>query len=117
KLHYGIAAAALFVLSVSVYLYRANSLTNNQAEQRVLFESITAGTDKAVLELANGEQVLLDGSTDLSVNNGNIMVGGRRINLQNHGIVSTAWNTRSEEHTSELQSRENLVCRLLLDKK
>src|SRR5690606_32339968 len=29
---------------------------------------------------------------------------------------STALN-RSEEHTSELQSRENLVCRLLLEKK
>src|SRR5690606_41059021 len=28
------------------------------------------------------------------------------------------WNRgRSEEHTSELQSRENLVCRLLLEKK
>src|SRR5690606_40926666 len=27
-----------------------------------------------------------------------------------------AWE-RSEEHTSELQSRENLVCRLLLEKK
>src|SRR5690606_40300471 len=27
-----------------------------------------------------------------------------------------AWS-RSEEHTSELQSRENLVCRLLLEKK
>src|SRR5690606_41533697 len=29
------------------------------------------------------------------------------------------WNlaVRSEEHTSELQSRENLVCRLLLEKK
>src|SRR5690606_19470906 len=26
------------------------------------------------------------------------------------------WNVRSEEHTSELQSRENLVCRLLLEK-
>src|SRR5690606_41694212 len=26
-------------------------------------------------------------------------------------------NIRSEEHTSELQSRENLVCRLLLEKK
>src|SRR5207302_11014450 len=26
-------------------------------------------------------------------------------------------NERSEEHTSELQSRENLVCRLLLEKK
>src|SRR5690606_40544672 len=27
------------------------------------------------------------------------------------------WEQRSEEHTSELQSRENLVCRLLLEKK
>src|SRR5690606_40410238 len=27
------------------------------------------------------------------------------------------WTARSEEHTSELQSRENLVCRLLLEKK
>src|SRR5690606_42075099 len=30
--------------------------------------------------------------------------------------ATTAWS-RSEEHTSELQSRENLVCRLLLEKK
>src|SRR5690606_41894055 len=30
---------------------------------------------------------------------------------------STFPATRSEEHTSELQSRENLVCRLLLEKK
>src|SRR2546422_5575670 len=28
-----------------------------------------------------------------------------------------AWRTRSEEHTSELQSRLHLVCRLLLEKK
>src|SRR5436309_13643317 len=28
-----------------------------------------------------------------------------------------AADARSEEHTSELQSRENLVCRLLLEKK
>src|SRR5207302_9965840 len=28
-----------------------------------------------------------------------------------------AHRSRSEEHTSELQSRENLVCRLLLEKK
>src|SRR6266511_5340544 len=27
------------------------------------------------------------------------------------------WTVRSEEHTSELQSRENLVCRLLHEKK
>src|SRR5207302_11106072 len=31
--------------------------------------------------------------------------------------VPPSRNRRSEEHTSELQSRENLVCRLLLEKK
>src|SRR2546430_4260589 len=39
------------------------------------------------------------------------------------GIAAPAWtaggsaSTRSEEHTSELQSQSNLVCRLLLEKK
>src|SRR2546427_9491458 len=28
-----------------------------------------------------------------------------------------SWRPRSEEHTSELQSQSNLVCRLLLEKK
>src|SRR5690606_39633989 len=32
-------------------------------------------------------------------------------------ILSGCRRARSEEHTSELQSRENLVCRLLLEKK
>src|SRR2546428_6413327 len=34
-----------------------------------------------------------------------------------HAIVSVDWSERSEEHTSELQSRSDLVCRLLLEKK
>src|SRR5690606_11671818 len=33
------------------------------------------------------------------------------------GLSSSTLMGRSEEHTSELQSRENLVCRLLLEKK
>src|SRR5690606_41389569 len=33
------------------------------------------------------------------------------------GIGTVTELKRSEEHTSELQSRENLVCRLLLEKK
>src|SRR2546430_8295235 len=40
------------------------------------------------------------------------------------GIIAHVWTdlvagycTRSEEHTSELQSQSNLVCRLLLEKK
>src|SRR3712207_5770472 len=35
---------------------------------------------------------------------------------QGHGHQSRSYN-RSEEHTSELQSRQYLVCRLLLEKK
>src|SRR5690606_41352040 len=35
--------------------------------------------------------------------------------IGNRGLESVI--PRSEEHTSELQSRENLVCRLLLEKK
>src|SRR5690554_7103916 len=31
--------------------------------------------------------------------------------------TSETWKDRSEEHTSELQSRPHLVCRLLLEKK
>src|SRR5436309_12324708 len=33
------------------------------------------------------------------------------------GVAAQAAMARSEEHTSELQPRENLVCRLLLEKK
>src|SRR5690606_40758737 len=33
------------------------------------------------------------------------------------GVAHFSTKARSEEHTSELQSRENLVCRLLLEKK
>src|SRR5690606_40684304 len=40
----------------------------------------------------------------------NIIVGFGRVEGSPVGV-------RSEEHTSELQSRENLVCRLLLEKK
>src|SRR5690606_40585389 len=40
-------------------------------------------------------------------------VGAALAAVARHWVVE--W--RSEEHTSELQSRENLVCRLLLEKK
>src|SRR2546430_13575732 len=49
----------------------------------------------------------------------------RRESPRSHGTTSVAVRstnlrnseTRSEEHTSELQSQSNLVCRLLLEKK
>src|SRR5436309_15766847 len=42
---------------------------------------------------------------------------GRAADRADRGNVEAlAYDARSEEHTSELQSRENLVCRLLLEK-
>src|SRR2546430_9726649 len=49
--------------------------------------------------------------------------GARRLVQRARGIAATIVNgevllrDRSEEHTSELQSQSNLVCRLLLEKK
>src|SRR5690606_41470461 len=44
-------------------------------------------------------------------------IGKFRENLLRSLYLSSSLCQRSEEHTSELQSRENLVCRLLLEKK
>src|SRR5690606_41679040 len=44
--------------------------------------------------------------------------GAAGIAADRRGVASgPACRIRSEEHTSEFQSRENLVCRLLLEKK
>src|SRR6202051_2605600 len=37
--------------------------------------------------------------------------------MKSCGLVTPCFSHRSEEHTSELQSHEHLVCRLLLEKK
>src|SRR5438874_8393444 len=43
---------------------------------------------------------------------------GSQLRLTGPGFEQRAWFVqRSEEHTSELQSRRDLVCRLLLEKK
>src|SRR3712207_7808897 len=46
-----------------------------------------------------------------------VVIYGYQLMLLVNKIVVLANTTRSEEHTSELQSRQYLVCRLLLDKK
>src|SRR2546430_12461439 len=45
--------------------------------------------------------------------------GAARRRSQGRGPARAPWRSwrRSEEHTSELQSQSNLVCRLLLEKK
>src|SRR5947207_10487015 len=46
------------------------------------------------------------GLTDITISYSRPLVNGRKV-----------WDARSEEHTSELQSHSELVCRLLLEKK
>src|SRR5690606_40644582 len=80
---------------------RLAELDDDLAEQRAA--SLRAGLgdyelDDEDLELLEGSEAGPDGITYLPA-------------LPVLAIV------RSEEHTSELQSRENLVCRLLLEKK
>src|SRR5690606_41183951 len=46
-----------------------------------------------------------------------VALGGEDFTVRGGTTFGSARRKRSEEHTSELQSREKLVCRLLLEKK
>src|SRR5690606_33109839 len=74
--------------------------------------------DRTVLH----ERAVLDGAHGRGVPAGGALAALRRLAAGDpgHGLRRRhlqALENRSEEHTSELQSRENLVCRLLLEKK
>src|SRR5690606_19416187 len=69
---------------------------------------IEPGENRATLTLANGTSVALSGEQE-----GIIVSSGAFRYMDGSEIQVEKANERSEEHTSELQSRENLVCRLL----
>src|SRR5687768_17818499 len=61
-------------------------------------------------------QQVLAGRVDLlEIGQEGVGVGVLRLLLEHLGVAND--RVRSEEHTSELQSRLHLVCRLLLEKK
>src|SRR5690606_41981000 len=104
-------------LSCSSYLRRLHSFPTRRSSDlfdtpayregdAFLFGRETRGLPGAVLDALPPEQRLR-----LPMRPDN-----RSLNLSNAVavVVFEAWR-RSEEHTSELQSRENLVCRLLLE--
>src|SRR5690606_17153412 len=62
-------------------------------------------------ERDEGGDVRLGGGAETGLHGGGFY-GGRRVDARGG---KRAAGCRSEEHTSELQSRENLVCRLLLE--
>src|SRR5206468_10846817 len=76
-----------------------------------------------VIELARAAERLLRSGAfglvvlDLAGADLNMAIQGRLVTLAQSHDAAVVCLTRSEEHTSELQSRSDLVCRLLLEKK
>src|SRR5258708_17017557 len=73
---------------------------------RYLFEKVIPGARNANVFLENGARLYLDTGFHPEY-----------ATPECDDVAYSGWNPRSEEHTSELQSPDHLVCRLLLEKK
>src|SRR5690606_7769379 len=85
--------------------------SNNSGNWTQIGQDIIGPTNSKI-----GYRVVLsnDGSVLAVSNYSNLVQVYKNVN---NNWVQIGQDIRSEEHTSELQSRENLVCRLLLEKK
>src|SRR5690606_40795564 len=86
---------------------------------RTRIEAI-ASTLGAEITVANREGLILTTLDESRAQRLRLSTSDVRTVLQEGTVVTRRGyeeSVRSEEHTSELQSRENLVCRLLLEKK
>src|SRR5690606_10110134 len=86
---------------------------HREAMQEAVFDLLGIGHDEARAKFG----FLLDALKYGCPPHGGIAFGLDRLVMLMVGAQSIRDVMRSEEHTSELQSRENLVCRLLLEKK
>src|SRR3712207_8361500 len=72
------------------------------------------------IDLGNDANTVLNGKVTTYYKNGKERWHGTYVEGKRHGYFTLQMRDggiRSEEHTSELQSRQYLVCRLLLEKK
>src|SRR5688572_31886552 len=79
-----------------------------------LFRSGVLGITDAAHRGCGRAHGFAEGKEALAFDRRAARVGGR---LEQGGALMIVVEVRSEEHTSELQSQSNLVCRLLLEKK
>src|SRR2546429_3611526 len=82
---------------------------------RVFFFNDTATTEIYTLSLHDALPILHMGRCVEHLDRESL-TGGSLLIIAD-ALVNHAYQVRSEEHTSELQSRLHLVCRLLLEKK
>src|SRR5207237_8650688 len=104
------------VISAQLHRY-----PNNTRNTKILFNfyMITATTDTSPLSLHDALPIFASYQTFLDrYPDSDLTPTARKLieRLRNRPVV-TPVAARSEEHTSELQSHLNLVCRLLLEKK
>src|SRR5260370_39135645 len=92
------------------YCYSTATLTRHYEVFAGAFADVDALVCYAMK--ANSNQAVIKTLADLGAG-ADVVSGGDIGQRLDHGLVGV----RSEEHTSELQSHLNLVCRLLLEKK
>src|SRR5690606_40775194 len=84
---------------------------------RDLLPSVVAGVSASVREVSVLPPADIAGHTRALLAAATRAIAARRGPTEAELSFVAELGVRSEEHTSELQSRENLVCRLLLEKK
>ena len=72
-------------------------------------------TEKRRNQVPKSEKIKIFNDDKFDKKKKNIFKAAQKVNERVTGLDGN--NPRSEEHTSELQSRLHLVCRLLLEKK
>src|SRR5437588_10050937 len=102
-LHLSAAVCVHFILIVSLYLFARLCLSAFLS----FFFNDTATTEIYTLSLHDA----------LPISGGQQHVGGGVVQAVDADRAEDDDRRRSEEHTSELQSHSDLVCRLLLEKK
>src|SRR5690625_6322558 len=98
-------------LAISV---AASQLQNPEFSGRLLKMCEKAGLAAERLEVEITERAFLNDGTETIKQIERLREAGINVTIDDFG---TGYSSRSEEHTSELQSRGHLVCRLLLEKK
>src|SRR5690606_3928182 len=114
---YGTQSKRLITGAIS----RVNLERNEELPNTNLLQSLR-GSVAGVQVLDNGRPgqggtVLIRGRRSITANNNPLIILDGVFFNGNFSDINPNDIERSEEHTSELQSRENLVCRLLLEKK
>src|SRR5690625_7013758 len=99
---------------MSLKFYNPFKFMNKMRASIVVMGPLLARNGRAYVAMPGGCSI---GSRPIDLHLKGFEAMGAKIEQGNGYLEATVDQLRSEEHTSELQSRGHLVCRLLLEKK